>query len=241
MTLKKLIPFVVFLLVLSACDSEVKPVEFKTNTISTAFEADISVAYDEATHSNDLSKAINKSIETAILHTVNSADKETDIDAVLKHFNDEYLKFVQEYPEAAEPIWELNIESELTYQSPEIITIAISAYEFKGGAHGNDQVKLLNLDAKTGSTLEINDIINDVEGFKKLAEAKFLKSIEKDKNNLTMESFFFGEPFKLPENIGFSEEGLILLYNVYEVASYDLGYTEFMIPFEDAEAFLKVH
>lgn len=241
MTLKHIIPFFIVLLLFSACNEELKPVEFETNYIDTAYDANISVAFDEAQRRNDLSETINKNIETAILNTVNSSDNESDLKTVLKHFNEDYLKFKSDYPEVSEPIWELNIETELSYQSADIITIAISAYEFKGGAHGNDQIRLLNLDAKTGKTLETNAIINDIDGFTKLAESQFIKALEKDKNNLTIENFFFGKPFQLPENIGFSEEGIILIYNVYEVASYDLGYTEFMIPFEDAEPFLTKH
>jgi hypothetical protein len=56
-----------------------------------------------------------------------------------------------------------------------------------------------------------------------------------------MEDFFFGKPFQLPENIGFSDDGLVLLYNVYEVASFNQGYTEFVIPFEDIASYLKLN
>lgn len=239
--MKRLLPFFIILLLFNACDEELKPVEFKTNNLDTSFDADISVAFDEAKGRNDLSKTINNNIENAILNTVNSQENESELKAVLKHFNDEYLKFKSEYPEATEPTWVLQIETELTYQSKDIITFAISTYEFKGGAHGNDQITLLNLDAKTGKPLELNEIINDLDGFTALAKSKFISSIEKSKDNLSISDFFFGKPFELPANIGFSEEGIILIYNVYEVASYDFGYTEFKIPFDEADSFLKVH
>jgi hypothetical protein len=56
-----------------------------------------------------------------------------------------------------------------------------------------------------------------------------------------MQDYFFGKPFHLPENIGYGDEGIILLYNVYEVASYAQGYTEFAIPYDIAESFLKMN
>nr|WP_262902579.1 RsiV family protein [Winogradskyella sp. SM1960] len=117
----------------------------------------------------------------------------------------------------------------------------MSTYEFKGGAHGNDKIKLLNLDAKSGKTIELNDFINDIDGFTSVAKSQFISSLDQNKDQLTIENFFFGEPFHLPQNIGFSEEGLVLIYNVYEVASYDLGYTEFMIPYNEAEPYLKIN
>lgn len=241
MTLKKLFPFIIILVLLSACKDEAQPLEFETHYIDTAYEANITAAYDTAKTDNAQSAAINKNIEDAILQTVNSSENATSLEALLKNFNADYLKFKSEYPEVSEPIWELNIETELTYQSPEVITLAISTYEFKGGAHGNDQITLLNIDPKTGKNLAIDAIINDQKGFTDLAKSEFIAAIEKNDDNTSIENYFFGKPFQLPKNIGFSDEGLILIYNVYEVASYDLGYTEFMISFEKAEPFLKRH
>ena len=45
----------------------------------------------------------------------------------------------------------------------------------------------------------------------------------------------------LPENIGFSDEGVILLYNVYEIAPYSEGITEFTIPFEEVLKYIKIN
>ena len=241
MTLKHIFPFIIVLVLFSACDEDIKPLEFKTHNIDTAYEANITVAFDEAAKNKELSETANKTIENAILTTVNSSENASDLQTILTNFNNEYLQFTSDYPEDSEPVWELSIETELTYQSEEIITIAISTYEFKGGAHGNDQIKLLNLDAKTGKALHLSSIINDIDGFTTLAESQFMASLENNKDHLNIENFFFGKPFQLPENIGFSEEGIILIYNVYEVASYDMGYTEFMISFEEVMPYLKKH
>ncbi|WP_178986194.1 DUF3298 and DUF4163 domain-containing protein [Winogradskyella helgolandensis] len=239
--MKRIIPFLIFVTFLNSCTSEFKPATFDTISVEESYEAEISAVYSKATGSSDLSNAINTNVENAIIATLNTSENKTILTDVLKAFNEEYLSFKKDYAEIDEPAWELHIETELVYQSEDIITIAISTYEFKGGAHGNDKIKLLNLDAKSGKTLDINDFINDIDGFTTLAKAQFITSLEKNKDQLTIENFFFGEPFHLPENIGFSEEGLVLIYNVYEVASYDLGYTEFMIPFDDVEPYLKLN
>ncbi|MFK7832936.1 MAG: DUF3298 domain-containing protein [Winogradskyella sp.] len=238
--MKHFLAFFIIALFLHSCTSELKPAEFETIAIESPFKADVSAVYSKATGNSILSTTINKNVETAIIETLNTSESQQNLEEVLKAFNDEYLSFKKDFSEVTEPAWELHIETELTYQSETVITIAISTYEFKGGAHGNDKIKLLNLDATNGNILTVDAMINDISGFTKLAEAQFMASLEKDKNNSTIDNFFFGKPFQLPENIGFSEEGLILLYNVYEVASYDLGYTEFMIPFDEVESFLKV-
>ena len=229
------------LLFLNSCTTEFKPTTFKTISIDKVFEADISVTYDEAKGNNDLSKAINSNVERSIISTLSSSENKTDLISILNDFNSEYLDFKKDFPDASEPIWELHIETELTYQSEEVITLAIGTYEFKGGAHGNDKIKFLNLNTKTGETLSLNEVIKNINDFKTLAKSYFIKSLDTENDNLKIEDFFFGKSFQLPDNIGFSDDGLVLLYNVYEVASFDHGYTEFVIPFEDVESYLKVN
>lgn len=239
--MKRIFSLLFFLLILNSCNSEFKPATFKTTSIDKGFEADINATYDKAEGNNELSKTINFNIEQGIINTLGDATKKTNLEVILADFNNEYLDFKNDFPDTLESVWELHIETEKTYQSEEVITVAISTYEFKGGAHGNDKIKFLNLDAKTGKTLDRDAIINNIDNFKNLAKTHFVKSLEMEDDNLKIEDFFFGKPFQLPENIGFSDDGLVFLYNVYEVASFDQGYTEFVIPFEDVATYLKVN
>lgn len=228
------------LMTVISCESEIKPISFETTTIEVPSDADISVSIDKAIEDNDLSKSINFQIDKAILSTLSEASKKTDLKAVLADFNKAYLDFKNDFPESSEAKWELHIETEKIYQSQEVITIAISTYEFQGGAHGNDKILLLNLDAKSGNVLLHDELIEINEKFKTIAENHFKKSLTQTESEFTMEDYFFGKSFQLPENLGFSEDGLILLYNTYEVASYAQGYTEFVIPFEEIDDLLKV-
>ncbi|MBV7268728.1 DUF3298 and DUF4163 domain-containing protein [Winogradskyella luteola] len=224
---------------MNSCESEFKPVTFKTTSIDNAYEADVSVTFDKATGNDELSKTINFKIEEAIISTLSDPTKKTSLESILKDFNSEYINFKNDFPDASEPKWELYIETEKTYQSEDIITLAINTYEFKGGAHGNDKIKFLNLNAKTGDVLTKDDLIKDINAFKTLAKTHFEKSLSKEQKELEMEDFFFGKAFQLPKNIGFSDGGFVLLYNVYEIASYNQGYTEFVIPFDEVSSLLK--
>ena len=239
--LKRIIHTLVFILVLNSCSSEFKPVTFDTISVEESYEAEITATYSKAIGDKKLSHTINTNVEKAIINSLSSSDSTSSLEDVLKGFNEEYVQFKSEFSEASEPVWELHIETEKTYQSEEIITIAISTYEYKGGAHGNDKIIFLNLNAQTGHILNQDDIIENKEEFKKIAQDYFKKSLDSEDKNLTMEDFFFGKSFQLPENFGFSDDGLVLLYNVYEVASYDQGYTEFVIPFEELKSLLKIN
>lgn len=240
-SLKYLSQFCLIFVLLFSCKSELKPIEFVVKELKESYKADISVAYDMAKGNNELSRIINENIEGAIIKNTRIDSSNKDLLSVLKSFNNEYVSFKNDYPDASEPKWELHIESELVYQSEEVITVVISTYEYKGGAHGNDYIQLLNLEAGTGRVLKIEDFINNIDGFTSLAKNHFIKNLSNSEEIESLEDYFFGKSFHLPENIGFSDEGLILLYNVYEIASYAQGYTEFAIPYNEVDEFLKLN
>ncbi len=229
-----------FLTLIFSCSNGTNTVSFENNSYENHYEADISVSIDEAIGNSEVSKIINFKIKEAIISTLSDVTKKTSLESVLEDFDAEFITFKKQFPEASHPAWELHIETEKVYQSEEIITLSINTYEFKGGAHGNDKIKFLNLNANTGEVYKLSDIVDNSDSFKALAKDHFLKSIDADKENNQIEDYFFGKPFQLPENIGFSEDGLVFLYNVYEVASYDQGYTEFIIPFDAVDPYLKV-
>tara|TARA_R110002049_G_scaffold85746_3_gene218084 strand:+ start:8813 stop:9532 length:720 start_codon:yes stop_codon:yes gene_type:complete len=237
---KQIIPFLIFILVLNSCSSEIKRASFETISVTETYDAAITATYSKAEGKDKLSKTINSNVDNALVETLSTAESKNDLKTILKEFNKEYLDFKKDFSEESEPVWELDIETELVYQSEAIITIAISTYEFKGGAHGNDQIKFLNLDAKTGHVLNLDDFIENNDEFKALAKSHFTKTVQLKDSAVNMEDVFFGKPFQLPENIGYSDDGLVLLYNVYEVASYDQDYIEFVIPFEELGSYLKM-
>lgn len=238
--MKRILSLFIFIIVLTSCSEEIKPATFETYLVDEPFDAEITATYSKAEGNTKLSKTINQNIENAIVETISTAKTKSDLKTLLKDFNKEFLEFKKDFDEASEPVWELDVETELVYQSEAVLTIVISTYEFKGGAHGNDQIKFLNLDAKTGTILTLDDFIENKGEFITLAQTHFKKASELKDDTLNMEDFFFGKPFQLPENIGYSDDGLVLLYNPYEVVSYDQGYFEFVIPFEAVDSYLKI-
>ncbi len=232
----KKIALVVAIGLFVSCKEEAKPLAFENHTISKSYEAVIEVSYDIATPDSDISEEINGLIEKEIIKSV-GYDDSINIEAALDTFDKEFKDFKSTFPDS-EQAWEIAIETEVIYQSESIITIALSTYSDKGGAHGNDAIQLININPKNGKPYSNGEIINLDKAFTDLAKSFFLKE---NNNESSEEDYFYGEPFKLPKNIGFSDEGIVLLYNVYEIASYDQGYTEFTIPFKDVEPYLKVH
>ena len=76
------------------------------------------------------------------------------------------------------------------------------------------------------------ELFTNIEAFKTIAKKYFEASVV-DKDLL-----FDSETFKLPKHIGYSDDGIILLYNTYEIAPYTTGIIEFSVPFDEAKPYL---
>ncbi|WP_040280585.1 DUF3298 and DUF4163 domain-containing protein [Psychroserpens damuponensis] len=230
------------LLLLISCTKEVK-VDFSEEIIETSEGADIAFNFPKATGTAEVTKRINQTLENHIVKQINVSESETfdgNLYDAVAQFNHEYQRFKNNFPEAAQP-WEAFIDGEITYRSPEIISIAITSYLDTGGAHGNSSVRFFNFNPQTGEQLLTNDLLANTKGISEVIKEKLITAIKAEPNSTTMEDVFFGKDFQLPETLGYSDEGLIILYNPYEIASYSQGIVEFTIPYEAVTSFLKIN
>lgn len=237
--MKKIVPVIVSFLVLISCKKEINLKFTELNSvykINAVVEINIPKAEGEST----VSFAINSKIENHIANVLNFSEDHSDslkLEEAVTKFDSEYSQFKNDFEESA-LIWEAIFDGEVIYQSSEIICVAINGYTNTGGAHGNMNITLYNFNAQTGEIIELEDLINDMEGFTDVVKTYFKTEIEEEGEN-DLSDFFFGEEFHLPANIGLTEEGVLILYNVYEIASYAQGITEFTIPFDEIDRYLK--
>ena len=110
-----------------------------------------------------------------------------------------------------------------------------------GGAHGNDWLEILNFESQTGKKISWEDLINDKNKFMQIAEKVFREENELANDaDLNEEGYFFeNNRYNLPENIGFSSEGILFLYNSYEIAPYFMGRTEYTISWDQLAGLLN--
>lgn len=222
------------------CAEEPKLLEFENKTIENHEGAIIDINYAVSLNPSAVSDSINlktSSYIIAVLDVMEQNDTITTINSAVQAFNNEYLEFKSGFPDSAQQ-WEANITTEANYQSENLVCIPIRSYLDTGGAHGNEQISFLNFDKNTGKSLKFSDVITNEKEFKTLAETHFRTFAQIDED-AQIEDYFFGEGFQLPEEIGFNSEGIILLYNVYEIASYAQGITEFLIPYEEVNTHLN--
>lgn len=242
LTLRKISVYLVIVSCLYACDND-EALNFIPHQISQQEIATINITYPIAEGNKNVAKQINETIDTFLANEISLTEKPMttlSLNESITGFEKEYTSFKTDFYENEKP-WEASIESEVTYESMKVVCIVINTYLDTGGAHGNSHVSFLNFDKTTGKLLKTNDIFSDLKGFEKLAETYFNSETKSLSKSDHVEDAFFGMEFQLPEQIGFGDKGIILLYNVYEIASYDQGVTEFLIPYEKAKPYLKVH
>lgn len=219
------------------CKEDINTV-FEDIHITTENNSIVEINIPKAKEDNTISSTINSEIKKLVisdLHIGNQDDITAEtIEESIDKFNAEFVGFRNKFPETAQ-LWEAQIDGEIMYNSPSIISLALTSYLDTGGAHGLMKITFLNIKASTGEKIAINDIINDIKAFKHVAEPYFKNAIS---DKVVFESEL--ETFTLPENIGYSDEGIVLLYNAYEIAPYSTGIIEFVIPFNEIESYINL-
>ncbi|MFC4723063.1 DUF3298 and DUF4163 domain-containing protein [Geojedonia litorea] len=238
--MKRSILFFCVGLLLFSCKNE-QPLSFNETAIEQHDAAEIEIVYPQFENNSLVASKINKSIESAIAKNIAFFDDDTlnlSLKNAIKEFDNRFKTFKNDFQDASAP-WVATVNSEVVYSSTEVITIAVDSYTFTGGAHGNSVITLLNFNPENGELYTNENLFKINENFKSLAKGYLSNEV----NTKTMEdgeNYFFGKDFKLSENIGFNDEGVIFLYNTYEIAAYAQGITEFTIPYKIIASYLKI-
>ena len=188
--------------------------------------------------------SINKTIFNTVRGIVYFGEKPTNAtsyEELMDSFIKSYDELSKKFPDEAIG-WEGKINATVDYTSDNIIDVKVNNYMFTGGAHGYEGNRSLLLDAKTGKSLSYSDIFKDQKAFTAYAEKKFRQQFKIPEgqpiNSTGM--MFAKEVFELPQNIFFKQNGLLLYYNSYEIASYADGAKELILPYSEIEQYLKV-
>ncbi|OXA99453.1 DUF3298 and DUF4163 domain-containing protein [Flavobacterium pectinovorum] len=165
----------------------------------------------------------------------------------LNDYNTLATSFIASYEEMHEKFpnetfgWEGKIKGNIEFESDQIINIKLDHYTFTGGAHGYQGYRSLLFNPKTGKTIFNDQIFKNEKEFKAFAEKEFRKKYKiPSKSNINATGLMFeNDKFHLPQNIFYTEEGLLLYYNSYEAASYADGPKEILFPYDKVSKYLK--
>ena len=201
----------------------------------------VRVSIPEMLGDSQLEKSVNTALREEIIELLDYDQEQDamDIPGAIKDFQDGFRKMQEEFPEELTG-WEASVEAIKSHEGSEVITIKMDTYIFTGGAHGYPATRFLNFDKKTGLELDARELFKDPMAFSEFAEASFRKQYdipEDDPINST--GFMFEDnQFRLPRNVGFENDRIVLHYNPYEAASYAEGALVLEFPMEQVRAFL---
>lgn len=189
-----------------------------------------------------ISDSINKTVFTAVKSIIDFGDKpnnSTDYEQLANSFIKAYEKLKTDFPKDRFG-WEAKIEGEIKYSSKHILNIEINHYTFTGGAHGYAGSRSLIFDPKTGKKIPNEKLFKNWELFKVFAETKFRNKykIPRDQPINSTGMFFENDVFQVAQNIFFTDKGIILHYNPYEIAAYVDGSRDLLIKYEEANNYL---
>jgi hypothetical protein len=234
MLYKKSLLFIVSFFVLLSCNEELTTTFIDIN-ITTDNNNLVEINIPNAIGTDLISTNINSEISKVVITELHVGETDSStaksIEESITLFNEEYNAFNTDFPDSTAP-WEVQIDGELLFQSYEIISIAITSYMNTGGAHGITNISFINFDAATGKRISNDKLFENEAAFKDAAQPYFEAALKED------DIIFDPDNFKLPANIGYNEEGIIFLYNTYEIASYSTGIIDFTIPIDKVSPFL---
>ncbi|CAM4121975.1 DUF3298 and DUF4163 domain-containing protein [Zobellia nedashkovskayae] len=237
------VTYIILLLVLVGCQKENK-LTFETLSLDETRCSEcpnVEINIPKALENSKIAESINTAIDEEIIETLNYDDEleATSIKDAVQSFSNGYWELKKLYPEEATS-WEAKIEGKVSYENADFISVELNSYIFTGGAHGYSSQHFLNFDKNKAKELQNWEIFKDRKDFEQFAEQKF-----RNQEQIPLEGpinstgfMFERDTFYLPENIGFTEEGIKLLYNPYEVASYADGPIVLTLPFTDLKPYL---
>lgn len=247
--------FLLLVLVFSGCkedkeEKKISPLQFKKESIvKKAGENCDTAIYDCSVITLDVVRAkggpgvseeINKNLDEHIINLIASeADPEiSNLEQLSEKFLDDYREAAENFSE--EPPWEAYVSENIYLRNEAIVSIGITTEIFSGGAHGYKTLTFVNFNPETGQVLKSEDIFTPE--FASFVENRFRQEQRiPDSDNINSTGFWFDDDkFRLPENIGFTEDKVILVYNSYEIAPYAAGDIIMEIPIEEVKPFLKI-
>jgi len=243
--MKHYIIFAVFLLI-SGCSNELsfKDQSFQKKTTLPCNEncPEITVKIPIAKNAPVVADSINKKVFSVLKEIIYFGEKpytSTDYNGLLASFIDSYEKLQKEFPNETFG-WEAEVTGSIKYQSESVLNIEINHYTYTGGAHGYQGLRSLLFDPSTGKSIANDELFNDKAAFMAFAEKKFRAKykIPANKSINATGLMFENEKFNLPENIFYTDDGLLLYYNSYEAASYADGPKELLLPYKEVNDYL---
>jgi len=240
----KFLRLLVILLIVSSCKKESASITFSEVNIlkesKTTIEINMPKAIGKPKAVNNINATLNDFV-FQVLHVDASEEKKETIEESILAFNQAFANFnslINSELRGQLPNWEALIDGEVIYTNENIACVVMNSSINTGAANSSMILRFYNFSPKTGAILNTSDLVNHVEDFTLLVKRYYEKEINSSFNEAT--TLLSENVFKLPENLGFSDEGVILFYDNFNIGGFEKEIVEFTIPYEVANDYLKI-
>ena len=137
----------------------------------------------------------------------------------------------------------VQLSAKARYRNHSLTVIELNSWQyFTGAAHGVSATQFLNWDNTTNKVLNLQKILkpgryDDYVAALKQAHSTW-RSTQPDAQR-DPETFNRMWPFQVSENFGFTDQGLVVKYDSYQLAPYSSGQPELLVPYAALQDILR--
>lgn len=198
---------------------------------------------------DERARNINNAIEQR-LFMYDSLTMQQAVDSFANFYTSEYQKNMAPlYREDADDdtkhawyefIYEIETDTQSGKDGCLVYIINLNMYE--GGAHGIYQQLTMNFDEKTGKQITYDDLF--VQGYEYRLREMLLDELKRQTKTSTLEElqeqdYLFAMDIFAPQNFILGKDGIIFIYNPYEIAPYAKGNTELTLTYSKLKEIMK--
>lgn len=255
-----LLPLILISVLIASCTKQEMETEvftfdneyFLTNDTSLGslkFHAEIELPVKY--HDEEVLKNVNSQIIAKIFGEVFNS---YPVDSILPKYAS---TLYQEYKKSNEPylqqISELKgsksiLENEITvqgvamYLDNKVLSYSYERYAYMGGAHGNSSRLLFNFDLTNARLVNESDLFTDnyIEPLTQLIKQQIVEDNAEMESVADLNDFhFYEDQIKPNNNFYITAEGVVYVYNPYDIAPYSTGQTMVLLTFDKLKPILK--
>lgn len=117
-----------------------------------------------------------------------------------------------------------------------LLTLRYSGEQYSGGAHGSAEVAFLNIDVETGDPLRLQSLIRiRPEKLQKLLDRGLRAQRGIPAEQPLTEAGLLVEALPIPEAVAMRADGLLFVWQAYEIAAYAEGQPSLLLPYADLQ------
>jgi hypothetical protein len=252
-TMNKYFLGLIFIVVLSSCSNtlefEPKNYQFTTskNCVSDYDCCKVNLKIIETNNRSSISDSVNKhllkSIQEVMIDT-KGFDSITKYKSLSNIFIQNFYQNKKKAENNSLSSHHFNASSAVVYQSEKLLNLQIHFDEDINQENNYFGVLSLLIEKKTGRKLPSQKIFKDKE-LKNVIELAEIAFREKNKiefgQSYNSKGFFFrNDKFELPEQIFLVKEGVLFVYNPFEISSFSNGNIAFQIPYKDIARYMAI-